>query len=525
MTVCLAMIIRDEAENLVRCLAAAAKIVDKVVLVDTGSEDDTLEVAREWAARTGVALVIHEEPWQNFRENRTSLLRHAEREADWILMLDADLVIHAPSPLPLEPADCWQGRVSFAGLSYTLPFLIRSGKPWRYEGVAHSYLACDEEFDEAEMAGLWVEDYSHTSQEKIARDLELLSAEHARKPLDRRTVFYLAQSYYDLDRFEEAIHYYRMRAEMGGWDEEVYFARYRLGCMLAEHVSFAQGAKELLRAWEERPGRVEALRALAGSATSVANKLPVPADRLFLGTGSYGPHEISAAPAAPALEGSTQQHWRKAKPRSDQMRRHTPAPLTPEHVSAILVTRGNVDMQPILETLPFPDVVVWDNSQRENLGPFGRYAAIREAKNAVIYWQDDDIVFDRFDDLLAAYQKGRYVSNMDAGWIAGAGYGDFVSMQGAGSICDADLPWRVFDRYARHHPDDWDFLIEADFVFGVLAPFVRVDLGYQTRAFTDDPDRLYTQPWQTAKKWAAIERCREIIRTDGPIGWPAEEAA
>lgn len=292
--IALAAIMRDEAENLERCLNAAAKVVEKVVLVDTGSEDDSIAVARSWSDESGVPLILYEESWQNFKVNRTSLIRHAEKEADWMLLLDIDLVVHAPNPLVLEGSDCWQGRVRFASLDYTLPFLIRSGKPWYYEGVAHSYLACDEEFDDAEMEGLWVEDYSHTGPEKLERDLEALSAEHARNPLDRRTVFYLAQTHYDLDHFEEAIAYYRMRAEMGGWDEEVYFSRYRLGCLLSEHVSFAAGAKELLRAWEERPERIEALRALAGSATSVANKIPRTTDRLFVGKASYDPHEISA---------------------------------------------------------------------------------------------------------------------------------------------------------------------------------------------------------------------------------------
>ena len=48
-------------------------------------------------------------------------------------------------------------------------------------------------------------------------------------------------------------------------------------------------------------------------------------------------------------------------------------------VSAVLVTRGNVDMTAIVESLPFDDVVVWDNSIRNDLGIYGRYAAIAEA--------------------------------------------------------------------------------------------------------------------------------------------------
>ena len=40
----------------------------------------------------------------------------------------------------------------------------------------------------------------------------------------------------------------RMRANMGGWEQERFYAQYRLGTLLCEHVSFLQGAKELIGA-------------------------------------------------------------------------------------------------------------------------------------------------------------------------------------------------------------------------------------------------------------------------------------
>jgi tetratricopeptide (TPR) repeat protein len=499
-TIALAAIMRDEADNLVRCLDAAAKIVNKVVLVDTGSEDDTIRFAREWSERTGVPLVLHEEPWQNFRENRSSLLRHAEKEADWILMLDIDLVLHAPDPLPdLDGADCWHGRIAFSSLSYTLPFLIRAGKPWRYEGVAHSYLACDEPYDEAEMPGLWVEDYSHTTIKKLEQDLVALSTEHAKNPLDTRTVFYLAQTYYDLDRYTEAIHYYRMRANMDGWDEEVYFARYRLGCLLCEHVSFLEGAKELLQAWDGRPSRAEVLRVLANVAGNVADKIPPSTDRLFVTPDAYKQPTVLIPPVPPLDPTGCVSRSSKGR-------------LLPTDVSAVIVTRGNVDLMPILETIPFKDIVIWNNAEREHdYKVFGRYAAIPEAKNPVIYWQDDDVIFTAFDELLAAYEPGRVVVNMDQAWIDGAGYQDSPALMGAGSLCDAQLPAQIFAQYLAVHPFDDDLLVEADFAFGTLAPWKRVDLGYQVRTFSDDADRLYMQENQTRRKWAMILRCRAML--------------
>lgn len=514
--IALAMIVRNEAENLGRCIAAAAPLVERLVITDTGSTDGTQKLLGELAEEHGLALDLAEEPWENFKVNRSSLMRRARGAADWLLLLDADLVIHAPDPLPdLEEADCWEGRVDFSGMDYTLPFLVRASKPWYYEGVAHSYLACEEKFEEREMPGLWVEDYSRTTNEKIERDLVALLADHAANPRNARTVFYLAQSYYDLGRIHEAIAFYRMRAEMGsGWDEEAYFARYRLGSLLCEHVDFRQGARELLAAWEARPHRIEALRALAGSATAVANKITDSrGDRLFVGSRSYQPHEIRLAPVEPPLRGTPAEFASLAGCRPSQLRRLTKS-FDASKVSAIIVTRGNVDLEPTLAPIreAFEDIVIWNNAERlRDLGPFGRYAAIQEAKNPVVAWVDDDVIFEDWEALLAHYDPERVVVNMDQPWIEGAGYGDFLAMMGAGSICPAWLPAKVFERYRLVYPHDPWFLLESDFVFGVLAPFTRVDLPYAVREFSDDANRLYTQPWQTEQKWAAINRCREIL--------------
>ncbi len=45
------MIVRDEQENLPRCLGSVAGLFDEIVVVDTGSRDRTREIAREFGAR------------------------------------------------------------------------------------------------------------------------------------------------------------------------------------------------------------------------------------------------------------------------------------------------------------------------------------------------------------------------------------------------------------------------------------------------------------------------------------------
>jgi len=77
------MIVRNEEANLPECLAAVKPHVDEVVVVDTGSDDDTVRVAQELGAR------VESHPWQSdFGEARTFAL--GQCRGDWVLWLDAD---------------------------------------------------------------------------------------------------------------------------------------------------------------------------------------------------------------------------------------------------------------------------------------------------------------------------------------------------------------------------------------------------------------------------------------------------
>lgn len=79
----LCMIVRDEEANLERCLTSVRGVVDEICVVDTGSTDRTVEIARAHGAR------IESFAWcDDFAAARNASLRMAT--GDWILVLDAD---------------------------------------------------------------------------------------------------------------------------------------------------------------------------------------------------------------------------------------------------------------------------------------------------------------------------------------------------------------------------------------------------------------------------------------------------
>lgn len=82
-TVSLCMIVKDEEEQLSRCLASASGVVDEVVVVDTGSGDRTPTIAEAAGAKVDFQM------WNDdFSAARNASLDRAT--GDWILVLDAD---------------------------------------------------------------------------------------------------------------------------------------------------------------------------------------------------------------------------------------------------------------------------------------------------------------------------------------------------------------------------------------------------------------------------------------------------
>lgn len=284
MSLGLCMIVRDAEQTIAAAIARAKPVISTWTIIDTGSQDNTRDIIQHELKGTPGQLL--EQPWVNFAHNRTQLLHAAQGTADYHLMLDADHTLHTHGRQPELTADSYLIRVN-GPLEWRLPLLTRDGHPFRYEGAAHAYLTSSAPTRTEPLDWLSIDGGQGATRDKLERDRKALEQAFQDNPSDARTVFYLAQTYRDLDIPHEAIRFYRLRASMGGWAEEVYYARYQLGCLLSEHVSFSQGADELLRAWRDRPTRTEALRALANAANAVAAKTPKPDDVLFVTPSAY----------------------------------------------------------------------------------------------------------------------------------------------------------------------------------------------------------------------------------------------
>jgi tetratricopeptide (TPR) repeat protein len=203
------MIVRNEEENLETCLAHVAGLFQEIVVVDTGSNDSTREVAARLGAK------VFDFPWNDdFSRARNESIRRAT--GDWIFWLDADDRIDAENArrlgavfsqlhavdlgrLPLAIIDC----VSYCALSRATicqshARLFPNNGKLVWEGRIHERLISPAGglphliATDVTIHHLGYEDAKRTAQKQF-RDQRILEQDLVLNPDDPMTQFYLGR--------------------------------------------------------------------------------------------------------------------------------------------------------------------------------------------------------------------------------------------------------------------------------------------------------------------------------------------
>lgn len=89
------VIAKNEEENISRCLGSVEHIADEIIVLDTGSTDNTIKIVKSFGA------IVKEKPWNNdFSEARNAALDLATKK--WILYLDADEMLDFQDAIELK---------------------------------------------------------------------------------------------------------------------------------------------------------------------------------------------------------------------------------------------------------------------------------------------------------------------------------------------------------------------------------------------------------------------------------------
>lgn len=230
----LCMIVRDEHEVLARCLSSVCDAVDEIVIVDTGSQDDTRDIALRYTDK------VYEFKWQDdFAAARNYAFDMAH--GDYLMWLDADDVI---APEQCERLSRFKDELdarmpNAIMMKYCLAFdedgrctmwnwrerLLRREAGMRWQGAVHEVIAVIGSVEHADIA------IEHRPGKKplTMRNLLIYEGRRARgENFSARDIYYYARELYAHGLYAEAARRFEeflMRGD--GWIEDEH-AAYRL---------------------------------------------------------------------------------------------------------------------------------------------------------------------------------------------------------------------------------------------------------------------------------------------------------
>ena len=295
--------VKNESRILERCLKSVEGLVDAFFILDTGSTDNTVEIATEFL-KTHTGRVT-ECPWRDFGYNRTRSFENAQMylqsmlawdlKDTYGLLLDADMEF-VPGKLKEQTlGEIGYTIVQLAGnLEYPNCRLVRMDYKWKCKGVTHEYWDGTTHPLTKDICYINDRNDGGCKSDKFERDARLLEKGLKDEPTNVRYMFYLAQTYHSLQKWKESIAMYKRRIAGGGWFEEVWYSHYMIAqCYLSlkDPIRFEAW---MLRAYKYHPKRAESIYKLtkyfrenaehykAYHYAELGCKIPIPNDSLFI---------------------------------------------------------------------------------------------------------------------------------------------------------------------------------------------------------------------------------------------------
>lgn len=185
------MIVKNEEENLPRCLSSVQNLVDEMIIVDTGSTDKTVEIAKSFGAK-----VFYFQWINDFSAARNFGLNYAK--GDWLLIMDADdelekegvekiRILAQDKKMEAYIVETISYLGENSGVDYSIsshPRIIRNRKEYRFTGKIHEQILVNilkyaNESQIANVDGLKFYHYGYLKkhiekQQKRVRNLEIL---------------------------------------------------------------------------------------------------------------------------------------------------------------------------------------------------------------------------------------------------------------------------------------------------------------------------------------------------------------
>ena len=222
-TISLCMIVRDEENSLTVCINSVKDIVDQMVIIDTGSKDKTMQIAKKMGAD------VYQYKWcDSFAEARNESIKYAN--GDWILWMDADETLDPRSiselkkitqdknkdyfySVKISSRNNYQSKVIYSAAHRLFP----NGLGIRFENRIHEqiYLSAISVGAREKVTEIHIlhEGYNLSEEEyknKLLRNRPLLEKMVNEDRQNSYAHYTLAQNYSGLKKYENAIKHFKI---------------------------------------------------------------------------------------------------------------------------------------------------------------------------------------------------------------------------------------------------------------------------------------------------------------------------
>jgi tetratricopeptide (TPR) repeat protein len=264
-TLCLNMIVKNESKIIKRLFDSVLPIIDCYCICDTGSTDNTIEFITEYFSSKNIPGKIIIEPFKNFCYNRNFSLKACLGMSDFVLLLDADMVLQIKNfdkkmLTKFTSFNILQGNETFY---YQNMRIVTNNGLYNYVGVTHEYIDVppNNTLHTMNKNQLFIHDLGDggAKHDKFERDVRLLTEGIKEEPNNERYYFYLANSYHDSGQNEKAIELYIKRISFDGWIEEVWYSYYRIGLCYKNLGKMSDAIYWWMDGYNKYPQRLEGI--------------------------------------------------------------------------------------------------------------------------------------------------------------------------------------------------------------------------------------------------------------------------
>ena len=274
-TICLNMIVKNESKIITRLFDTVFPIIDTYCICDTGSTDDTVKIIKKYFAEKHMKGKILNIPFKNFGYNRSKALEATKGMATYALLLDADMKLLIKDSFNKNEltADAYMVRQGGADFSYYNLRLVKTDINATCVCPTHEYYDLPKNATQEKLDTIFINDIGDggCKEDKFRRDIRLLLQGIKDEPHNHRYYFYLGNSYFNIQKYENAIINYKKRIEMGGWYEEVYYSYFRLGIIYHRQKKYDLAVSTWIDGYNFYPKRTECVYQITNH-YRVANK-------------------------------------------------------------------------------------------------------------------------------------------------------------------------------------------------------------------------------------------------------------